>query len=114
MYACTCMYRHICIYASIVRMITRVQASDFQVRWFEWYGGCPSSREGELSGRNVCLPCCGLVVSLLGLPIEKFGFQILARAEIWLEISAPLAPSSQLSSKEYTDRTLRRDEIEVK
>jgi len=41
-----------------------------------------------------------------GLPIERFGVQIPAMAEIWFEISVPPAPPSQLSYDEYNDRTL--------
>ena len=43
-----------------------------------------------------------------GPPIERFGIEIPARAEIWIEISAPhasLANSAMMSSIEYTNRT---------
>ena len=40
-----------------------------------------------------------------GLPIERFGVQILPMAEIWIEISAPLALPSQISYDKYTDCT---------
>ncbi len=42
-----------------------------------------------------------------GLPLERSRIQILARAEVWFEISAIAAPPSQLSYDEYTDLTLR-------
>ena len=41
-----------------------------------------------------------------GLPIVRFGVKIPARAEIWIEISAPPGLPSQFSYIEYIDRTL--------
>ena len=41
-----------------------------------------------------------------GLPIERFGIEIPARAKIWFEISAPPAPPSQFSYDEHTGHTL--------
>ena len=38
--------------------------------------------------------------------VRDGGVHILARAEIWFEISAPPAPPSQLSYDEHTDRKL--------
>ena len=41
------------------------------------------------------------------LPIEKSGFKYMhARGEIWIEVSAPSANTSQLSYDECIDRTL--------
>ena len=41
-----------------------------------------------------------------GPPTVRFVVQIPVRAEIWLEISVPPVPHSQLSYDEYTDHTL--------
>ena len=40
------------------------------------------------------------------LPIMRVGFQIPARAEIWIKISAPPVPPNELNFDENTDRTL--------
>ena len=48
----------------------------------------------------------GLVVSVLDCQSKGSGVQIPASTEIWIEISASLAPLSQLSYDEYTKGTL--------